>query len=245
MGCILFEMLAGRPVFTDKEPVILMGHHLRTAPPRLREVAPDLEVPQAVDDIVDQLLSKMPTDRPGSAENVRRRLMQLDWSKTLGEEHNRNQLFTKPPEDVVPPEQFFKGNGPLFHAARIVVVVMIGATVAWILYVHRQRLDEERRLRQQQVHAVVTPVETQHEPTIHQAHITLHILPATATPHVHWDGTEMPGTEFDVTQDGTNHELSIAAEGYATITTPFTADGPHELTLTLQRASGSRRRPTH
>jgi hypothetical protein len=120
--------------------------------------------------------------------------------------------------------------------------VMIGATVAWILYVHRQRLDEERRLRQQQVHAVVTPVDTLHEQPIHPAHMVLHVLPADAEVHVLWDGTEMPGTEFDVPQDGTNHELSIRAEGYSTITTPFTADGPHELTLTLQRASGSRRR---
>jgi serine/threonine-protein kinase len=242
MGCILFEMLSGRPVFTDKEPVILMGHHLRSDPPRLRDVAPDLEVPAAVDDIIDQLLRKMPTERPGSAENVRRRLMQLDWSKTMGEDHNRAKLFTAPPDDVVPPDKFFKGNGPLFHAARIVVVLLIGATIAWILYVHRQRLDEERRLRQQQVHAVVTPVETQHTPTVHQAHLVFHVLPADAHAVVHWDGTEMPGTEFDVTQDGTNHELSITADGYAPMTTPFTADGPHELTITLQRASGSRHR---
>ena len=242
-GCILFEMLAGRPVFTDKEPVILMGHHLRTEPPRLKEVAPDLEVPPAVDEIVDHLLRKMPTDRPGSAENVRRRLMQLDWTKTLGEEHNRNQLFTKPPDEVVPPEKFFKGNGPLFHALRIVVVVLIGSTVAWILYVHRQRLDEERRLRQQQIHAVVTPVDTQHEPTIHQAHLVFHVLPASAQAQVTWDGVAMPGTEFDVTQDGTNHELVISAEGYQTMTTPFVADGPHELTITLQRQHG--RAPRH
>ena len=241
MGCILFEMLAGRPVFTDKEPVILMGHHLRTEPPRLKDVAPDLEAPPAVDDIVDQLLRKMPTDRPGSAENVRRRLMQLDWTKTIGEDHNRDKLFTKPPDEAVPPEQFFKGNGPLFHALRIVVVLMIGATIAWILYVHRQRLDEERRVRQQQVHAVVTPVDTQHEPTIHQAHMTFHVLPADATTTVTWDGTVMPGTEFDVTQDGTNHELTISAPGYVTIATPFMADGPHELTLTLQRTTGRRR----
>ncbi len=241
MGCILFEMLTGRPVFTDKEPVILMGHHLRTEPPRLREVAPDLEVPPAVEDIVDQLLRKMPTERPGSAENVRRRLMQLDWSRTLGEQHNRDKLFTKPPDEAVPPEKFFKGNGPVFHALRIVVVLMIGATIAWILYVHRQRLDEERRLRQQQVHAVVTPIDTQHAPTVHQAHMVIHVLPASVTPRVTWDGVQMPGTEFDVTQDGTNHELAISADGYATITTPFTADGPHELTLTLQRSGGSRR----
>jgi len=169
--------------------------------------------------------------------------MQLDWTKTIGEEHNRNQLFTKPPDEVVPPEQFFRGNGPIFHALRVVVVLLIGSTVAWILYVHRQRLDEERRLRQQQVHAVVTPIDTQHEPTIHTAHMAIHVLPEGVDAHVHWDGTEMPSGEFDVPQDGTNHELSITADGYTTITTPFTADGPHELTLTLQRST--RRRSTH
>ena len=83
LGAILFEMLTGRPVFLDKEPVILMGQHLRDTPPKLREVVPDLEAPIELEALVAQLLEKLPTERPASASVVRQRLAALDWSGRL------------------------------------------------------------------------------------------------------------------------------------------------------------------
>jgi serine/threonine-protein kinase len=79
LGCILFEMLTGRPVFLEKEPVILMGQHLRDTPPRLRDAAPDLEAPVELESLIDELLKKLPTERPPSATAVRERLLALDW----------------------------------------------------------------------------------------------------------------------------------------------------------------------
>ncbi|MBN8614386.1 MAG: serine/threonine protein kinase [Deltaproteobacteria bacterium] len=83
LGAILFEMLTGRPVFLDKEPVILMGQHLRDTPPKLREVVPELEAPIELEALVAQLLEKLPTERPASASVVRQRLAALDWSGRL------------------------------------------------------------------------------------------------------------------------------------------------------------------
>ncbi|GAB4213255.1 MAG: hypothetical protein OHK0013_36990 [Sandaracinaceae bacterium] len=83
LGCILFEMLTGRPVFLDKEPVILMGQHLRDTPPRLRDVVPDLEAPVELEALVEELLKKLPTERPASATVVRERLLALDWNGRL------------------------------------------------------------------------------------------------------------------------------------------------------------------
>lgn len=80
LGAILFEMLTGRPVFLDKEPVILMGQHLRDTPPKLREVMPDLEAPIELEALVVELLKKLPTERPASASVVRQRLAALDWN---------------------------------------------------------------------------------------------------------------------------------------------------------------------
>jgi serine/threonine-protein kinase len=83
LGAILFEMLTGRPVFLDKEPVILMGQHLRDVPPKLREVMPELEAPIELEALVAELLGKLPTERPASASVVRQRLAALDWSGRL------------------------------------------------------------------------------------------------------------------------------------------------------------------
>ena len=44
LGVMLFEMLTGRPPFTEDEPVLLLGMHLRARPPLLREAAPEIDV---------------------------------------------------------------------------------------------------------------------------------------------------------------------------------------------------------
>ncbi len=92
LGAILFEMLSGRPVFLDREPVILMGQHLRDKPPKLREVAPDLEAPIELELLIDELLRKLPTERPASATLVRKRLAELDWSGRLVRDATKGTL---------------------------------------------------------------------------------------------------------------------------------------------------------
>ena len=67
LGCMLFEMLVGQPPFDEKEPVLLLGLHIRARPPLLREVAADLDVPPALEALVDRLLSKNPSERASSA----------------------------------------------------------------------------------------------------------------------------------------------------------------------------------
>jgi len=89
LGAILFEMLTGRPVFLDKEPVILMGQHLRDRPPLLREVSPDLDAPVELEALVDELLKKLPTERPASAAAVHERLARLDWKGRLVKDATR------------------------------------------------------------------------------------------------------------------------------------------------------------
>ena len=80
LGAILFEMLAGRPVFTGNEPVVLMANHFKEKPPLLRDVVPNSDAPVALEALIDELLKKTPNERPGSAGDVRARLLALDWS---------------------------------------------------------------------------------------------------------------------------------------------------------------------
>lgn len=61
-GCILFAMLTGRPPFVYEYPGELIAAHLHEPPPRVKSLRP--EVPQSLDDLVDQLLAKDPDKRP-------------------------------------------------------------------------------------------------------------------------------------------------------------------------------------
>lgn len=67
LGIMWFEMIAGRKPFVG-EGVDLLWMHVDDAPPTLRQVAPDLEVPVLVEEMIGQLLEKNPRKRPGSAE---------------------------------------------------------------------------------------------------------------------------------------------------------------------------------
>ena len=70
VGCIIFEIVSGRPVFDGTRSSVLAAH-LNEEPPRLRSMVPDVE--QKLDDICASLLKKNPEARP-SLEEVLDRL---------------------------------------------------------------------------------------------------------------------------------------------------------------------------
>jgi serine/threonine protein kinase len=74
LGVILFEMLAGRPLFEPETPNGYLFLHVIEPPPRLRTVAP--EVPEQVAALVQQLLAKQPDARP-TMQQVAARLRTL------------------------------------------------------------------------------------------------------------------------------------------------------------------------
>jgi serine/threonine protein kinase len=69
LGCVLYEILGGRPPFTADEPLALVVQHIADDPiplDRLRE-----DVPAELCDLVSRLLAKRPEDRPANAAEVR------------------------------------------------------------------------------------------------------------------------------------------------------------------------------
>ncbi len=67
-GCILFEMVAGRVPFDGPDFVTIFDQHLESMPPRLDLAVSDC--PQHLADLVEQLLAKLPAERPASATEV-------------------------------------------------------------------------------------------------------------------------------------------------------------------------------
>jgi serine/threonine-protein kinase len=72
LGCIVFEMLAGRPPFEGDDPMALTYRHIHETPPRLDAISQG--IPSPVAGLVERLLAKDPGDRPASADAARQQL---------------------------------------------------------------------------------------------------------------------------------------------------------------------------
>jgi serine/threonine-protein kinase len=65
LGCVVYEMVAGRPPFDGSNPVAVATAHVRDDPLPLGQATP--EAPPALAQAVDQALAKDPARRPSSA----------------------------------------------------------------------------------------------------------------------------------------------------------------------------------
>lgn len=77
LGVILFEMLSGRAPYEGDTSLQILLNHIQKPVPRLEAVLPAGTVPEEVADLVNELLSKTPEDRPASARAVRDRIDEL------------------------------------------------------------------------------------------------------------------------------------------------------------------------
>ena len=67
-GCLIYELLAGRPPFGGITPEQVLVRHATAGMPPLRSVRPD--VPRAIERAIARSLAKKPADRPASMDAV-------------------------------------------------------------------------------------------------------------------------------------------------------------------------------
>lgn len=72
LGTMLFELAAGRTPFSDPNPMLVLERHVRSTPPPVRSLAPDL--PPAVATVIDRLLLREPGERGAGARSVHEEL---------------------------------------------------------------------------------------------------------------------------------------------------------------------------
>lgn len=66
LGCVLRELLSGRPVFEAAGAAAMVAAHVRDTPPPIATLRPDLESPVAA--MLDRMLAKEPTARPTAVD---------------------------------------------------------------------------------------------------------------------------------------------------------------------------------
>jgi serine/threonine-protein kinase len=74
---VLFEMLTGEPPFLRSSAVATMKAHVFARPPKLREAAPSLEIPDELEEIVRRGLAKLPVSRIPTSEAYLKLLEEL------------------------------------------------------------------------------------------------------------------------------------------------------------------------
>jgi eukaryotic-like serine/threonine-protein kinase len=75
VGCVLYELVAGRPPFVAPNPMAVVSAHLHDPPPPLAEVAPGTS--RRFAEIVHRALAKKPGGRFASADEMRDALLAL------------------------------------------------------------------------------------------------------------------------------------------------------------------------
>ena len=134
LGCVLFEMLGGRPPFTGDTPLSVAYRHVRENPEPPSTVNPD--VPKAMDSIVMKALAKNPDNRYQSATEIREDLERF----LAGQQVHATPLLAPPPTSTqvirgtevaeYPPEAASR-KGWLWAAA--LVLLLLGVLAYFLL----------------------------------------------------------------------------------------------------------------
>lgn len=70
VGAVLFELLAGRPMFVDDDPLVLVQKHAFTTPPALRDVATRPDLTPEIELLVTESVAKKPDLRFACAASM-------------------------------------------------------------------------------------------------------------------------------------------------------------------------------
>jgi hypothetical protein len=106
--CVMFEMIAGRAPFEGKDPLALLTAHAGRPPPKLHDLAPDLDIPEALEALVTRGLVKQSSERIGSAAEYLAAVQQILGISAPGQTARGSQ----PAIPVTDPNATVRVRGP-------------------------------------------------------------------------------------------------------------------------------------
>jgi len=157
LGCVLFELLTGKPPFLGETPAATLHKHCKATPPRVTEFA--LDCPLPLERIVARLLEKDPANRPASANEVAHELRmvsqtvqvmqprQKSLASTINQQPVRARTTPDPDEtQAVRTEAIVAARKPerRWRWTDLAWLVVAVALAGWGLS-QRQRANENRR----------------------------------------------------------------------------------------------------
>ena len=127
LGCLLFELLAGRPAFPVSDVVTKINLHQSVSVDDVREWAPDVSSDLA--EQVSNLCSREASARPGSW-----RELQSAWQPRGGRSHRQTRRFLKQMRSAAPAIQIADRTSRrrLAPAVAGTIVAVAVAAVAWV-----------------------------------------------------------------------------------------------------------------
>jgi eukaryotic-like serine/threonine-protein kinase len=121
LGCMLYEMLAGEPPFTGKNPVAIMARHAMEQVPSIRIVRSS--VPAEVEEAIFAAMGKVPADRPQTAAAFAEILGMPLGSTTTMRVRGRTSAYAI----VAPPTPWWKKKAVLAGAPALLLLAAAGA----------------------------------------------------------------------------------------------------------------------
>jgi serine/threonine-protein kinase len=83
LGCVLFELLAGKPPFASPNTNDLLNKHVSATPPAIESLNPNAKA--SVSKLIRQMLAKKPDDRPATMQDVLAQLRLIRFGeRTVG-----------------------------------------------------------------------------------------------------------------------------------------------------------------
>ncbi|WP_066902712.1 Stk1 family PASTA domain-containing Ser/Thr kinase [Millisia brevis] len=115
LGCVLFEILTGRPPFVGDSPIAVAYQHVREEPPVPSTVNPNITT--ELDSVILEALSKNPDNRYQSAAEMRSDLVrvlggQRPTAPAVLPEEDRTDLINASGAAAPPPPPAGRRNGP-------------------------------------------------------------------------------------------------------------------------------------
>ena len=139
LGCVMYEMLTGKPPFTGANFAQIWDQHLHKRPPVLRENG--VECPKWMEKLIMQLLEKDPECRPFNA-----RAVQGVLKEHLIDEFGPD--LAQLTQDLPPLENEFLRSGPSWARIAIGILAIVALVVAVLLL---DKWSEHRELAVREV----------------------------------------------------------------------------------------------